>query len=88
MLSDWMTAGGTLIAMRPDAQLAPLLGLTPAAARSPNAYLLVNTASGPGVGIVGQTMQFHGAADRYTLNGATASRRCTPTRPPRPRTRP
>ena len=26
----------------------------------------------PGAGIVGQTMQFHGTADRYTLNGATA----------------
>ena len=30
-------------------------------------YLLVNTSSGPGAGIVGQTMQFHGTADRYTL---------------------
>ena len=28
--------------------------------------------SGPGAGIVGQTIQFHGTADRYTLNGATA----------------
>ena len=26
----------------------------------------------PGAGIVGQTMQFHGTADRYTLAGATA----------------
>ena len=26
----------------------------------------------PGAGIVGSTMQYHGTADRYTLNGATA----------------
>ena len=32
----------------------------------------MNTASEAGAGIVGQTIQFHGVADRYTLNGATA----------------
>ena len=32
----------------------------------------MDTASGPGAGIVGQTMQFHGTADAYTLAGATA----------------
>ena len=34
-------------------------------------YLLVNTATGPGSGIVNQTIQFHGTADRYTLGSAT-----------------
>jgi hypothetical protein len=72
MLTDWTTAGGTLIAFRPDAQLAPLLGLTPVGGTLAEGYLLVNTASGPGVGIVGQTIQYHGAADLYTLNGATS----------------
>ena len=38
----------------------------------------MNTGASPGAGIVNQTMQFHGIADRYTLNGASAvSRRCT-----------
>ena len=72
MLNDWVNAGGTLIALRPDAQLAPLLGITPAAGTLDNKYLLVNTASGPGVGIVNQTIQYHGSADLYTLSGATA----------------
>ncbi|PYR93364.1 MAG: hypothetical protein DMF84_10265 [Acidobacteria bacterium] len=72
MFTDWVTAGGNLIAMRPDKQLAGLLGLTDAASTLANAYLLVNTASSPGAGIVGETIQFHGTADRYTLNGATA----------------
>ena len=72
MLSDWVNAGGNLIAMRPDSQLASLLGLTSAGSTLSEAYLLVNTAAAPGQGIVNQTIQFHGTADRYTLNGATA----------------
>src|SRR5438876_8733957 len=72
MFSDGVTAGGNLIAMRPDKQLYGLLGLTDAGATLSNAYLLVNTATSPGTGIVGQTIQFHGTADRATLNGATA----------------
>ena len=70
--TNWVNAGGNLIAMRPDKQLAGLLGLTDAAATLSNAYMLVNTASAPGTGIYNQTMQFHGIADRYTLNGATS----------------
>ena len=71
-LTGWVNGGGNLIAMRPDKQLAGLLGLTDAGTTLANAYLQVATASGPGAGIVGSTMQFHGVADRYTLNGATS----------------
>ena len=71
-LTSWVNGGGNLIAMRPDKKLAPLLGLTTASGSLSNAYLQVNTATGAGAGIVGQTIQYHGAADRYTLNGATA----------------
>ena len=72
MLADWVTAGGNLIAMRPDPQLARLLGLTIAGGMLSNGYILVNTATGPGSGIVAETIQFHDTADRYTLDGATA----------------
>jgi hypothetical protein len=72
MLSDWTNAGGTLVALRPDPQLAGLLGLVAAGGSLSNGYLLVSTTSGPGVGIVGQTMQYHGTADFYTLDGATS----------------
>ncbi len=72
MFTTWVTNGGNLVAMRPDKQLAGLMGLTDAAATLANAYMLVNTAAAPGTGIVNQTMQFHGTADRYTLNGATS----------------
>ena len=70
--SSWVSGGGNLIAMRPDKQLAGLLGLVDATGTLSNAYLQVDTFSGPGAGIVNQTIQFHGASDLYTLNGATA----------------
>ncbi len=41
MLSDWVNAGGNLIAMRPDKQLAGLLGLTDAASTLANGYVRV-----------------------------------------------
>lgn len=72
MLSGWVTGGGNLIAMRPDKRLTGLLGLTDATGTLSNAYLLVNTSAAPGAGIVSQSMQYHSAADLYTLNGATS----------------
>ncbi|MGH8609438.1 MAG: DUF4082 domain-containing protein, partial [Gammaproteobacteria bacterium] len=72
MFTDWVSAGGNLIAMRPDPQLSGLLGISVTGATLSNAYLLVDTSQSPGNGIVGQTIQFHGTADRYTLNGASS----------------
>jgi hypothetical protein len=71
MFTNWVNGGGNLIAMAPDAQLAPLLGLSATGTALSEGYLLVNTATSPGAGLVGQTMQYHGSADRYTLSGAT-----------------
>ena len=70
--TNWVNAGGNLIAMKPDKQLAGLLGLTDASSTLADKYLLVNTASNPGAGIVNQTIQFHSSADLYSLNGATS----------------
>ncbi|MFY9824876.1 MAG: hypothetical protein WAM82_26085 [Thermoanaerobaculia bacterium] len=72
LLADWVNAGGRLIALRPDAQLASLLGITPVSSTLANGYLLIDTSAAPGQGLVNQTIQFHGTADLYTLNGATA----------------
>jgi len=71
-LTNWVNAGGTLIAFKPDLQLSPLLGITRASNSLADKYLKVNTASGPGIGIIDETIQFHGVADLYTLNGATS----------------
>ncbi len=72
LFNNWVNAGGRLIAMRPDRQLAALLGLVSASGTLSNAYLAVDTSGPPGAGIVSQTIQFHGAADLYTLGGAAA----------------
>lgn len=72
LFSDWVNAGGVFIALRPDAQLGGLMGITLVGGTLSNQYLLVNTASGPGAGIVGETIQFHGTADQYSLSGATS----------------
>ncbi len=71
MLTSWVDAGGHLIAMRPDPQLGTLLGLASAGTTLANAYLAIDTSKPPGQGIVGETIQFHGTADRYSLAGAT-----------------
>lgn len=70
-LSTWVNGGGNLIAMAPDPQLAGLLGIAPLGSTLPNAYLLADTSAAPGNGIVGQTIQYHGAANLYTLLAGT-----------------
>jgi hypothetical protein len=72
MFTDWVNAGGTLIAFRPGSLLNSLLGISAATGTLSDKYLLVNTESGPGAGIVNQTIQFHGTANLHTLNGATS----------------
>ena len=73
-LASWVDGGGNLIAMRPDPDLAGLIGLTDSGTDLSEAYLQINTAGGaPGAGLVSQTIQFHGTADRYTLGAGTQS---------------
>jgi hypothetical protein len=71
-LTDWVGAGGRLIAMRPDQKLAPLLGLSATGSSLSNAYLRIDTSTTAGAGLTGTTMQFHDRADRYSLAGASA----------------
>ncbi|WP_221391117.1 N,N-dimethylformamidase beta subunit family domain-containing protein [Dyadobacter sp. NIV53] len=70
-LTTWVNAGGTLIAFKPNEQLASLFGITAISGSLTDKYLKIN-ASGPGVGIVNETIQFHGQADLYTLSGAAS----------------
>ncbi|MET0556822.1 MAG: DUF4082 domain-containing protein [Vicinamibacteria bacterium] len=71
LLTAFVNGGGNLVAMRPDAQLAGLLGLSAPSGTLADAYLAVDATAAPGLGIVPQTIQFHGTADRYTTSGAT-----------------
>ncbi len=70
-LTAWVTAGGNLIAVRPDAQLAGLLGLSAPTGTLSEGYIKVDTSTAPGQGIVSATMQFHGTADLYTAQAGT-----------------
>ncbi|HEX9440741.1 MAG TPA: hypothetical protein VF909_13725 [Roseiflexaceae bacterium] len=72
LVSTYVSGGGRLLALRPDAQLAPLFGLTPAGSSQTDGYLKIDDAQPAGKGLPTATLQIHGAADRYTLNGATA----------------
>lgn len=71
LLTTWVQNGGNLITFRPDKKLASLLGLTDASSSLSEGYLQIDTAGLPGEGLVGETIQYHGIADRYALNGAT-----------------
>ena len=69
-LTDWVNAGGNLIAMRPGDELAGLLGIGADAGDVSDGYMAIDTSTSPGAGITGGTMQFHGTADRRALAGA------------------
>ena len=71
MLSDYVAAGGNLIAMRPDKKLYGLLGLTDLRETVTGGYLQIDTSRPPGKGIVSRTMQFHGDADLVLPADAT-----------------
>jgi hypothetical protein len=67
LLSAWVQGGGNLVAMRPDARLAGLLGLgADTGGNLSDGYIKIDTSSPPGTGITGKTMQFHNTADRWS----------------------
>lgn len=68
LLSDWVNSGKTLIALKPSSNLYPLLGIASASGTLSDKYLLFDTTNGPGVGLVDETIQYHSAADLYTLS--------------------
>ena len=48
------------------------MGVTDTGTDLSDKYLEIDTAAGtPGDGLVGQTIQFHGTADRYNLGAGT-----------------
>ena len=75
-LTNYVSSGGRLLAMRPDAQLNGVFGLGAGAGTLNNGYLGINgnatfNGSAPGQGLTTATLQIHGSADQYnTLAGA------------------
>jgi hypothetical protein len=71
-LANWVNGGGKLIVMKPDVQLAGVLGIAPTGGSIQNGYMQVDKSTRIGNGIAGQTLQFHGSANLYSVAGATA----------------
>ncbi|MGE0363392.1 MAG: Calx-beta domain-containing protein, partial [Vicinamibacterales bacterium] len=68
-LDAFVDGGGRLVAMRPDAQLAPTLGLGTPSGTTQNGYVQIEQA-GPGAGLQAMTLPFKGTATNYPLAGA------------------
>ncbi|WPB73828.1 DUF4082 domain-containing protein [Archangium violaceum] len=73
LLTNWVSAGGSLIALRPAANLDSLFGLNPSVGTLSNGYLQLDTTQAPGAGITADTLQYHGAADLHTLAAGTVA---------------
>ena len=73
LFSNYVGAGGRLIAMSPDPDLASTLGLIPASGTTSEGYLGINTNSLIGEGLPATTLPFHGSAQHHNLQpGAVA----------------
>jgi hypothetical protein len=73
LLRTYVSGGGRLLAMRPDPQIASVLGITPVGSNISDGYLAIDTATTSGAGFTGTTLPFHGTANNYTLtSGATS----------------
>ena len=72
-LRRWVESGGKLVALRPSGELAALAGLVPLRSTLGDGYLLIDTSVPPGQGLVGETIQFHGAADLAGTTPGTTS---------------
>jgi Bacterial Ig-like domain len=76
VLSEWVRAGGNLIAMHPNSRVARIFGQSPASAaleKTPlhDAYLAIQSKTSAGRGLTAKPIQFHGSADRYLMCGGT-----------------
>ena len=85
LFRDYANAGGRLIAMRPDPQIADLFGLIPQASSTLNGYISINQAHTTGAGLAAMTLPFRGTATNYLQTGGAStlatlfSDRSTPT---------
>lgn len=72
LLTDYVASGGALIAMRPDPQLAGLLGVAFTGGQTADGYLRIVDEHSVCQGIAATMLQFHGPADHMRLDGAGA----------------
>jgi hypothetical protein len=78
MFTSYVNGGGKLIAMRPDAQIASLFGLSSSAGSQTDGYLKINNSASwngaaPGAGLTTSVLQIHGASQKYNLMGGSVT---------------
>src|SRR4051794_24164332 len=66
LFSKYVAGGGRLIAMRPDAQLLPVLGLSATGSSTSEGYFAINPGTSFADGFTTTTLPFHGQAQNYT----------------------
>lgn len=76
LIAAYVNAGGNIVAMRPDNQIAGLFGLQVNAGVLNSAYLAIDpnavlVTEAPGFGLPSAPMQFHGAANLYGVQPGT-----------------
>lgn len=69
LLRGYVSAGGNLIAYRPDRKLSDVFGISEAGGTIDGGYISIDTGTEIGKGLIPETLQFHGTADRYSLSG-------------------
>ena len=88
LFQNYVNAGGTLVGFRPDLQLANVFGVASLGTTLSEGWLKIDTSTPYGAALGSQVMKFHGTADRYSLNGATALATLYTIRPRPPLRRP
>jgi hypothetical protein len=73
VLSRYVRGGGSLVAFRPPSGLGELFGFSVKGKTIEEGYIKIDTTVGPGKGLTGTTLQFHGQADLYGLVGGSAA---------------
>ena len=74
LLRDYVEGGGVLVAMRPDVDLADLFGIRVIGTRPERLvqHFGIDVRAPLAKGVVEQSLQYHGEATDYALDGATA----------------
>jgi hypothetical protein len=73
LFSNYVAGGGRLIAMKPDTQLAPVLGLTPVGSTTTEGYFAINPGFTFSDGFPTATLPFHGQATNYSAAGGAST---------------
>jgi trimeric autotransporter adhesin len=70
LLQNYVNAGGTLVAFRPDLQLSNVFGVAQLGTTLAEGWLKIDTTTSYSSALDPSVMKFHGTADLYSLNGA------------------